>query len=192
MGSTTTFLVSHGFLANTSLALIHTWDPTSLELQSTLARQFRDHMERGTYTIQLSQNSNPSFCCFLTLHTFLVNSMSGPIFGQCPADRDWIRESSGNPATGRDWVRAPPKAPKHLDDTDNVMRNVRFHVQITITPILPPPHVSLTYHSSLPRRSTRFQTSATVTTFGISGRTITNRNGRTWLLSNVGGSPRVV
>lgn len=52
--------------------------------------------------------------------------MSGPMFGQCPVDRDWMKESNGNPATGRDWVRAPPEAPKHLDDTDNVMRNVRF------------------------------------------------------------------
>lgn len=47
--------------------------------------------------------------------------MSGPIFGLCPGSRDWIRESSGNPNTGKDWIRAPPEAPKHLDDTDTVM-----------------------------------------------------------------------
>lgn len=50
--------------------------------------------------------------------------MSGPIFGWCPVDRDWLKESSGNPQTGRDWVRAPPEAPKHLDDTDNVMTHL--------------------------------------------------------------------
>ena len=47
--------------------------------------------------------------------------MSGPIFGLCPGSRDWIRESSGNPYTGKDWIRAPPEAPKKLDDTDTVM-----------------------------------------------------------------------
>jgi len=50
--------------------------------------------------------------------------ISGPIYGLCPTSRDWVKESSGNPLTGRDWVRAPPQAPKHLDDTDNVMRNL--------------------------------------------------------------------
>ena len=50
--------------------------------------------------------------------------LSGPIYGFCPSTRDWIKESSGDPLTGRDWVKAPPGAPKHLDDTDNVMRNL--------------------------------------------------------------------
>eukprot|EP00934_Nitzschia_sp_Nitz4_P002256 Nitzschia sp. Nitz4//scaffold125_size66327//31384//33714//NITZ4_006131-RA/size66327-augustus-gene-0.2-mRNA-1//1//CDS//3329534613//2256//frame0 len=50
--------------------------------------------------------------------------MSGPVFGFCPVGRDWLKESSGNPQTGRDWVRAPPEAPKHLDDTDVVMRHL--------------------------------------------------------------------
>ena len=50
--------------------------------------------------------------------------MSGPIFGMCPGDRDWIKESSGDPLTGRDWVNSPPNAPKRLDDTDDVMRNL--------------------------------------------------------------------
>eukprot|EP00536_Pseudo-nitzschia_multiseries_P002184 jgi/Psemu1/251407/estExt_Genewise1Plus.C_290041 len=45
--------------------------------------------------------------------------MSGPSFGMCPVGRDWIKEK--NPLTGRDWVTAPPKAPLHYDDTDNVM-----------------------------------------------------------------------
>lgn len=49
--------------------------------------------------------------------------MSGPIFGLCPGSRDWLKES-GDPLTGRDWVKAPPSAPKHLDDTDTVMRNL--------------------------------------------------------------------
>ena len=38
--------------------------------------------------------------------------------------RDWLRESSGNPLTGRDWVRAPPEAPKKYDDTLDVMQNL--------------------------------------------------------------------
>ena len=50
--------------------------------------------------------------------------ISGPIYGLCPTSRDWVKESSGDPLTGRDWVRVPPEAPKHLDDTDNVMRNI--------------------------------------------------------------------
>eukprot|EP00538_Stauroneis_constricta_P006413 CAMPEP_0119560032 /NCGR_PEP_ID=MMETSP1352-20130426/13834_1 /TAXON_ID=265584 /ORGANISM="Stauroneis constricta, Strain CCMP1120" /LENGTH=719 /DNA_ID=CAMNT_0007607897 /DNA_START=138 /DNA_END=2300 /DNA_ORIENTATION=- len=50
--------------------------------------------------------------------------MSGPIFGLCPVGRDWLKESSGDPQTGHDWVRAPPEAPRHLDDTDNVMRHL--------------------------------------------------------------------
>ena len=52
--------------------------------------------------------------------------MSGPIFGLCPGSRDWVRESSGNPFTGKDWIRAPPNLPKQLDDTDNVMRNLAY------------------------------------------------------------------
>jgi glucan 1,3-beta-glucosidase len=52
--------------------------------------------------------------------------MSGPHFGLCPVGRDWFKESSGNPQTGRDWVRAPPQAPKHLDDTDNVMTHLAY------------------------------------------------------------------
>jgi len=47
--------------------------------------------------------------------------MSGPIFGLCPTSRDWLKESSGNPRTGKDWVTAPPEAPRGKDDTDDVM-----------------------------------------------------------------------
>jgi glucan 1,3-beta-glucosidase len=52
--------------------------------------------------------------------------MSGPSFGFCPVGRDWLKESSGNPQSGRDWVRAPPQAPKHLDDTDHVMKHLAY------------------------------------------------------------------
>lgn len=45
-------------------------------------------------------------------------------FGFCPVGRDWLKESSGNPYTGRDWVRAPPEAPKNYDDTLDVMSNL--------------------------------------------------------------------
>jgi len=51
--------------------------------------------------------------------------MSGPLFGFCPVGRDWLKEV-GNPLTGHDWVRAPPQAPKHLDDTDNVMTRLAY------------------------------------------------------------------
>lgn len=46
--------------------------------------------------------------------------MSGPIFGLCPGSRDWIKES-GNPLTGKDWIKAPPQVPSRFDDTDDVM-----------------------------------------------------------------------
>lgn len=52
--------------------------------------------------------------------------MSGPIFGFCPVDRDWLRESSGDIETGRDWIRAPPEAPKGQDDTDDVMTRLAY------------------------------------------------------------------
>jgi len=50
--------------------------------------------------------------------------MSGPQFGYCPVDRDWTKETDGNPQSGRDWVRAPPNMPAFLDDTDNVMTHL--------------------------------------------------------------------
>lgn len=29
--------------------------------------------------------------------------------------RDWLKESEDDPLTGRDYIKAPPDAPKHLD-----------------------------------------------------------------------------
>lgn len=52
--------------------------------------------------------------------------MSGPIFGYCPVTRDWLKESSGNPQTGKDWIRAPPEAPPRMDDTDVVMTRLAY------------------------------------------------------------------
>lgn len=52
--------------------------------------------------------------------------MSGPIFGLCPGSRDWIKESGGNPLTGKDWIKAPPQAPRRLDDTDDVMTRLAY------------------------------------------------------------------
>jgi len=49
---------------------------------------------------------------------------SGPIFGLCPGSRDWLKERDGRPLTGKDWIRAPPEAPPHLDDTDDVMMHL--------------------------------------------------------------------
>lgn len=62
-----------------------------------------------------------SVLIFLVVVFVSAQGMSGPIFGLCPGSRDWLKESSGNPLTGKDWIRAPPQAPKHLDDTDDVM-----------------------------------------------------------------------
>ena len=61
----------------------------------------------------------------LILSSF-IQGMSGPIFGLCPSSRDWLKESSGNPLTGRDWIKAPPVAPRRLDDTDDVMRQLAY------------------------------------------------------------------
>jgi hypothetical protein len=63
--------------------------------------------------------------CFqpLPLRSFLsrLQGLSGPIYGLCPGSRDWLRQPDGNPMIGKDWILAPPTAPKHLDDTDEVM-----------------------------------------------------------------------
>lgn len=50
--------------------------------------------------------------------------MSGPIFGLCPGTRDWLKESEDHPLTGRDYIKAPPEAPRHLDATDEVMASL--------------------------------------------------------------------
>jgi glucan 1,3-beta-glucosidase len=52
------------------------------------------------------------------------SGLSGPVFGLCPGSRDWRKETSDNPLTGQDWIRAPPNIPKVLDDTDNVMQRL--------------------------------------------------------------------
>jgi glucan 1,3-beta-glucosidase len=51
--------------------------------------------------------------------------MSGPSWGMCPVDRDWISETTNaNANNGKSFMHAPPKAPPGLDDTDTVMRNL--------------------------------------------------------------------
>ena len=49
--------------------------------------------------------------------------VSGPIYGQCPVDRDWYKAGSG-PISGKEWVLLPPKAPAALDDTQHVRRSL--------------------------------------------------------------------
>jgi len=51
------------------------------------------------------------------------SGMSGPIFGLCPTGRDWTKESSGL-ETGKDWMKAPPEAPRGHDDSFSVMSNL--------------------------------------------------------------------
>jgi glucan 1,3-beta-glucosidase len=38
--------------------------------------------------------------------------------------RDWIKESSGNPREGKDWITGPAEAPRGKDDTDDVMKRL--------------------------------------------------------------------
>eukprot|EP00571_Detonula_confervacea_P005164 CAMPEP_0172326904 /NCGR_PEP_ID=MMETSP1058-20130122/57965_1 /TAXON_ID=83371 /ORGANISM="Detonula confervacea, Strain CCMP 353" /LENGTH=709 /DNA_ID=CAMNT_0013043807 /DNA_START=43 /DNA_END=2172 /DNA_ORIENTATION=- len=47
--------------------------------------------------------------------------MSGPSFGLCPTDRDWMTERYNRGESGMSWVSAPPEAPRGRDGTDEVM-----------------------------------------------------------------------
>mgnify|MGYP000057444445 CR=1 FL=1 len=47
--------------------------------------------------------------------------MSGPSFGLCPVDRDWMTERYNRGEEGMSWVTAPPEAPRGRDGTDEVM-----------------------------------------------------------------------
>ena len=58
------------------------------------------------------------------LSSLSKSGLSSVVFGLCPGSRDWIKEKSGNPYQGRDYITAPPEVPKYLDDTDNVMRHL--------------------------------------------------------------------
>eukprot|EP00580_Thalassiosira_gravida_P018958 CAMPEP_0201662612 /NCGR_PEP_ID=MMETSP0494-20130426/4662_1 /ASSEMBLY_ACC=CAM_ASM_000839 /TAXON_ID=420259 /ORGANISM="Thalassiosira gravida, Strain GMp14c1" /LENGTH=715 /DNA_ID=CAMNT_0048141031 /DNA_START=301 /DNA_END=2448 /DNA_ORIENTATION=+ len=48
--------------------------------------------------------------------------MSGPSFGLCPVDRDWMTERYNRGEGGMSWVSAPPEAPRGRDGTDEVMK----------------------------------------------------------------------
>lgn len=47
--------------------------------------------------------------------------ISGPAFGLCPVDRDWMTERYNSAETGSSWVSSPPEAPRGRDGTDEVM-----------------------------------------------------------------------
>lgn len=47
--------------------------------------------------------------------------MSGPSFGMCPVDRDWMTERYNRGEGGMSWITAPPEAPRGRDGTDEVM-----------------------------------------------------------------------
>lgn len=47
--------------------------------------------------------------------------MSGPSFGLCPVDRDWMTERYNRGESGMSWMSAPPEAPRGRDGTDEVM-----------------------------------------------------------------------
>lgn len=98
-----------------------TWEPISRVHPWIQRNPCRDLTERYDSVFLLFLIHFHSFNVFRRPRIFAWQGMSGPIFGVCPGSRDWIRESSGNPYTGKDWIRAPPDAPKHLDDTDDVM-----------------------------------------------------------------------
>ena len=108
MGSMITYQASQDYHVNTFLALRHTWETSSQGLQSMRVKRFKDRMVQ----VRCGQ------CCFV--FSILVYElcfspdcvclgMSGPIFGLCPTNRDWLKESSGNPKIGKDWVTAPPE-----------------------------------------------------------------------------------
>jgi len=47
--------------------------------------------------------------------------MSGPSFGLCPVDRDWMTERYNRGEGGMSWMSSPPEAPRGRDGTDEVM-----------------------------------------------------------------------
>ena len=50
--------------------------------------------------------------------------ISGPSFGLCPVDRDWLTERYNRDEGGMSWVSSPPEAPKGRDGTDEVMEKL--------------------------------------------------------------------
>jgi glucan 1,3-beta-glucosidase len=50
--------------------------------------------------------------------------MSGPSFGLCPVDRDWMTERYNRGEAGSSWVSDPPEAPRGRDGTDEVMTHL--------------------------------------------------------------------
>ena len=49
----------------------------------------------------------------LTIHlSMIVLGMSGPLFGMCPVDRDWMTERYNRGEGGMSWVTDPPEAPR--------------------------------------------------------------------------------
>lgn len=64
-------------------------------------------------------------CCNIGLTHYMKGpygtGMSGPSFGLCPVDRDWMTERYNRGESGMSWMSAPPEAPRGRDDTDQVM-----------------------------------------------------------------------
>ena len=54
-------------------------------------------------------------------HTHFSKGMSGPMFGLCPVDRDWLAERYNHGEEGSNWVSSSPEAPRGRDGTDEVM-----------------------------------------------------------------------
>ena len=50
--------------------------------------------------------------------------ISGPSFGLCPVDRDWLTERYNQGESGTSWVSSPPEAPRGRDGTDEVMEQL--------------------------------------------------------------------
>lgn len=50
--------------------------------------------------------------------------MSGPSFGLCPVDRDWMTERYNRGEGGMSWVADSPEAPRGRDGTDEVMTHL--------------------------------------------------------------------
>ena len=60
----------------------------------------------------------------LLLLLFLLRLLSLCLLRLLLLSHKIIKEQSGSIESGTDWIRAPPKVPKHLDDTDNVMKHL--------------------------------------------------------------------
>ncbi len=66
-------------------------------------------------TLETSPNS------FIVAKGLYGTGMSGPSFGVCPVDRDWMTERYNRGESGMTWMSSPPEAPRSRDGTNELM-----------------------------------------------------------------------